>query len=181
MEQQSLKRKTEEAIPEVMQKEAKSLPPKSGQKLFFEANLFWRDQYGWKRGDKVRLLLDCGCTGQIQVLNRNFVQRHHMPRVQRDCPITVQTANRKPMEDAGYKYSEDIILRIGTHQEELTWEISRLEDGTNGYLPISSLQLHNPDVQWNTGKMSWRSDYCKKHCLPMTVRMSGILKFIYLC
>ena len=71
MEQQSLKQKAEEAIPEVIQKKAKPTPPKHGQQLFFEANLFWHDQYGRKRGDKVRLLLDCGCTGPI--LNRDFV------------------------------------------------------------------------------------------------------------
>ena len=179
MEQQSLKRKAEEAIPEVIQKKAKPSPPKHGQQLFFEANLFWHDQYGRKRGDKVRLLLDCGCTGPI--LNRDFVQRHHMPWVKRDRPITVQTADGKPMEDAGDKYSEDVILRIGTHQEELTWEISRLEDGIDGYLPISWLQLHNPDVQWDTGKMTWRSDYCKKHCLPMTVRdaAKGFIQMIH--
>ena len=179
MEQQSLKRKAKEATPEVSQKKAKPSPPKHGQRLFFEANLFWHDQYGQKRGDKVRLLLDCGCTGPI--LNRDFVQRHHMPWVKRDRPITVQTADGKPMEDAGDKYSEDVILRIGTHQEELTWKISRLEDGIDGYLPISWLQLHNPEVQWNTGKMTWRSNYCKKHCLPMTVRdaAKGFIQMIH--
>ena len=93
----------------------------------------------------------------------------------------MQTADWKPMEDAGDKYSEDVILRIGTHQEELTCEISRLEDSIDGYLPISWLQLHNPDVQWDTGKMTWRSDYCKKHCLPMTVRdaAKGCIQIIH--
>ena len=59
MEEQSLKRKAQEAIPEVIQKTAKPSSPKHGHLLFFEANLFWYDQYGRKRGDKVRLLLDC--------------------------------------------------------------------------------------------------------------------------
>ena len=74
------------------------------------------------------------------------------------------------MEGAGDKHTEDAILRIGTHQEELTWEIPHLEDSIDGYLPISWLQLHNPDVQWNTGKMTWRSDYYKKHSLPTTIK-----------
>ena len=73
-----------------------------------------------------------------------------MPWVKRDHLITVQTANGKPMEGAGDMHTEDVILRIGTHPEELTWEICRLEDGIYGYLPITWLQLHNPDVQWNT-------------------------------
>ena len=166
MEQQR-KRKAEEAITNPIKKNKPSLP-KHGQRLFFEANIYWFDQYGRKKGDQVKLLLDCGCTGPI--LNRDFVQRHHMPWVKRDYPITVQTADGKPMEGAGDKHSEEVILRIGTNQEELTWEISRLEDGIDRYHPISWLQLHNPDVQWNTGKMTWRSDYCKKHCLPMTIK-----------
>ena len=112
MEQQSLKRKAGNAIPEVIQKKAKPLTLKYGQQLFFEANLFWHDQYGRKRGDKVRLLLDCGCTGPF--FNRDFIQRHHMPWVKRDRPITVQTVDGKPMEDSGCKHSEDVILRIGT-------------------------------------------------------------------
>ena len=166
MEQTNLKRKADDGA-QPSAKKAKPSPPTHGQRLFFEAMLHWHDQYGRKRGDKVRLLLDCGCTGPI--LNRDFVARHHMPWVQRDRPIMVQTADGKPMEGAGDRYTEDAILRIGTHQEELTWEISRLEDGIDGYLPISWLQTHNPDVQWDTGKMTWRSDYCKKHCLPMTL------------
>ena len=84
------------------------------------------------------------------------------------------------MENAGDKYSEDVILHIGTHQEELTWEISRLEDGIDGYLPISWLQLYNPDVQWDMGKMTWCSDCCKKYCLPMMVRdaVKGFIQMI---
>ena len=139
----------------------KPTPPKHGQRQFFDTNINWFDQYGRKNRDRVKLLLDCGCTGPI--LNRDFVQRHHMPWVKRDYPITVKMADMKPTEGAGDNHSEEVILRIGTHQEELTWEISRLEDGINGYLPISWLQPNNPDVQWNTGKLTWHSDYCKKH------------------
>ena len=133
MEQQRM-RKAEEAITNPTKK-IKPTPPKHGQRLFFEANIYWFYQYGWKKGDQVKLLLDYGCTGPI--LNRDFIQRHHMPWVKRDHPITVQTADGKPMQGAGDKHSEEVILRIGTHQEELTWEISHLEDGIDGYLAIS--------------------------------------------
>ena len=74
------------------------------------------------------------------------------------------------MEGAGDKHSEQVILQFGTYQEELTWEISRLEDGIDGYLLISWSRIQNPDVQWNTGKIIWRSDYCKKYCLHMTIK-----------
>ena len=50
-----------------------------------------------------------------------------------------------------------------------------------GISQISSLQLHNPDVQWDTRKMTWRSDYYKKHCMPMTVRdvAKGFIQMIH--
>ncbi len=163
----STKRKAIEAeLPPT--KKSKPRPPKHGQRLFFEATVFWLDQYGRKKGDNVKLLLDCGCTGPI--LNKDFVKRNHIPWVRRTQPITVQTVDGKPMEDAGEKHTEDLVLRIGAHQEELSWEISTLEEGIDGYLPISWLQQHNPDVQWDTGKMTWRSEYCRKHCLPMSVK-----------
>ena len=37
-----------------------------------------------------------------------------MPRVKRNYLIPVQTADGKPMEGAGDKYTEEVILRIGT-------------------------------------------------------------------
>ena len=44
------------------------------------------------------------------------------------------------------------------------------EQGIDRYLPISWLQRHDLDVQWDAGKMTWCSEYCKKHCLPMPIR-----------
>ena len=112
--------------------------------------------------------MDCGCTGPI--LNQDFVKRNHIPWVSRDKPISVLTADGKPMEDAGARYSEDLIMRIKEHQEEFTWVISHLEDGIDGYLPISWLEQHNPDVQWDTGKLTCRSKHCNSYYLPLNFR-----------
>ena len=35
----------------------------------------------------------------------------------------------------------------------------------NGYLPMSSLKDHNPDINWEQGSLKWWSEYCKAHCL----------------
>ena len=55
-----------------------------------------------------------------------------MPWVMRNHPITVQTTDVKSMEGAGDEHTEEAIMQIGTHQEELTWEISGLEEGIDG-------------------------------------------------
>ena len=146
------KRKAEQAL-EPQAKKARPAPPVHGQRLFFEAKLYWINQYGRKRSEQVKLLLDSGCTGPL--LNRDFVWMNKLPKVSRARPIVVNTAEGNPIKDAGKEYTEEVILRIGDHQEELTWEISPLEKGIDGYLPISWLSQHNPDVQWDTGKMTW--------------------------
>ncbi len=163
---ESQKRKIDEL--KESSKRNKPEPPKHGQRLFFEAKLHWYNPEGDQVGNEVILLLDSGCSGPM--INQAFVQKHAVPWIQRDSPITVNTADGRPMESAGVKYTESIILRIGLHQEELAWEISRLEEGVAGYLPISWLQRHNPDVHWDTGKLFWRSEYCKTHCLPVSMK-----------
>ena len=81
------------------------------------------------------------------MLNRDFVWLNKLPKVARERPITVNTADGNPIKDAGKEYTEEVILRIMDHQEELAWEISPLEKGIGSYPPISMLAQHNPDVQ----------------------------------
>jgi hypothetical protein len=48
-------------------------------------------------------------------------------------------------------------MRIGHHQEEVSWEIGKLEKGISGYLPVEWLTKHNPEIDWETGVLKWRS------------------------
>ncbi len=41
-----------------------------------------------------------------------------------------------------------------------------IEQGIDGYLPVSWLSKHNPDIDWDQGTLRWRSQYCKERCLP---------------
>jgi hypothetical protein len=61
-------------------------------------------------------------------------------------------------------------MRIGQHQEEVSWEIGKLERGISGYLPVEWLTKHNPEIDWQTGVLRWRSQYCKDRCLPVSMR-----------
>ena len=44
-----------------------------------------------------------------------------------------------------------------------------IEDSVDGYLPVAWLQKHNPDVNWESGQVKWRSPYCIQNCLPKQV------------
>jgi hypothetical protein len=82
----------------------------------------------------------------------------------------VTSADGSPIEGAGEKYTTPLTMRIGHHQEEISWEIGKLEKGIDGYLPIEWLTKHNPEIDWETGVLRWRSDFCKSHCLPLSMR-----------
>ena len=46
-----------------------------------------------------------------------------------------------------------------------------IEDSIDGYLPVAWLQKHNPNDNWETGLVKWRSPYCVKNCLPKQVNV----------
>ena len=48
----------------------------------------------------------------------------------------------------------------------MRFEVADMPAGkVNGYLPMSWLKDHNPDINWEKSSLKWRSDYCKAHCL----------------
>ena len=36
---------------------------------------------------------------------------------------------------------------------------------------MSWLVEHNPDIDWTNGKIKWRSEHCRKHCLPSKIKI----------
>ena len=44
-----------------------------------------------------------------------------------------------------------------------------IEDSIDGHLLVAWLQKHNPDVNWKTGQVKWRSPYFVENCLPKQV------------
>ena len=40
-----------------------------------------------------------------------------------------------------------------------------IESQIDSYLPISSLQKHNPSINWETGGLIWRSAHCQIKCI----------------
>jgi hypothetical protein len=142
--------------------------PKHGKRLFIRAILHWVNEYGQNRQCKGNFLVDSGCTGAI--MNSEFVFQHTLPWVKREEPVRVTGADGSPIEGAGVRYTTPLTMRIGHHQEEISWEIGQLEKGISGYLPIEWLTKHNPEIDWDTGILRWRSDFCKSHCLPLSMR-----------
>jgi hypothetical protein len=118
--------------------------PKHGKRLFIRAILHWVNEHGKNRQCEGIFLVDSGCTGAI--MNSEFVVQHKLPWVKRAEPVRVTGADGTPIEGAGVKYTTPLTMRIGYHQEEISWEIGQLEKGISGYLSIEWLTNHNPEV-----------------------------------
>jgi hypothetical protein len=149
--------------------EPKDAPlPKHSKWLFIQASLFWQNEYGNNRQCQGKFLVGSGCVGAI--LNAEFVAAHKLLWMRQKNPFKVRSADGNPIEDAGSKYSTPLTMRIGHHQEEVSWEIGKLKEGISRYVPVEWLTKHNPEIDWETGVLKWRSQYGKHHCLPVSMR-----------
>jgi hypothetical protein len=162
-----MKRKAFEEIPGPSTKKGRRYPePIHERRLFVKATVTWTSLKGEIKTHEGMFLADSGCSGAT--MNKTVVNRERMTVIKRAEAISISTADGSEMKEAGVYYTPPYTMRIGSHQEEISWEVATLEDGVSGYLPISWLAKHNPDIDWEKRKIKWRSLHCKQHCLPMT-------------
>ena len=57
-----------------------------------------------------------------------------------------------------------VPMAVGGHSEMLTFDVALL-GGHNIVLRLPWLQQHDPQLHWSSGKVTFASDYCEKHCL----------------
>ena len=115
----------------------------------------------------VHLLVDSGASGPI--LHEDFVRKHGLLVKKRKQPKEVKNANEELIPNAGTHYTQPTMLIIGQHEEDIIWEIGQIESQIDGYLPVSWLQKHNPDIDWEKGTLKWRSFHCRTKCLKKTI------------
>jgi hypothetical protein len=162
-----MKRKAFEEIPGPSTKKGRRYPePIHERRLFVKATVTWTSLKGEIKTHEGMFLADSGCSGAT--MNKTVVNRERMTVIKRAEAISISTADGSEMKEAGVYYTPPYTMRIGSHQEEISWEVATLEDGVSGYLPISWLAKHNPDIDWEKRIIKWRSLHCKQHCLPMT-------------
>jgi len=131
----------------------------------------------WKEGNETRkvnalLMLDSGASGAV--LAQHFIDKHKIPLVKRVQPTQIYAANGKKIA-GGTHYTTPVDMWIGKHVNKMNFDVLGLPDeGLRkhvGYMPMSWLTKHNPDIDWTLGTIKWRSTYCRKHCLPSTIKI----------
>jgi hypothetical protein len=86
---------------------------------------------------------------------------------------TVRTfdGDRRQWDDhrgSGWQIPRRLPCESVTIKKKSARKSRRLEKGIRGYLPIEWLIKHNP--KWEPTVLRWGSDFCKTHCLPISVR-----------
>jgi hypothetical protein len=136
----------------------------------------------WKVGEDTKmvralLLLDSGATGPV--LAQHFIDKHGIVLESKKQGTHIFAANGKKI-DGGTHHTKPLSVWIGKHVSDMKFEALGLPDeGPRhhvGYLPMSWLAQHNPDIDWTLGKIKWRSTYCRKHCLPSEIKIEWMTK-----
>ena len=131
----------------------------------------------WKVNGKTKkvlaqLLLDSGCTGPV--MSQNFIKKHGILVEAKRQKMNIVAANGQQIE-GGTHNTKSIGVWIGKHVSDMKFEsLGRRDEGPwglVGYLPMSRLVEHNPNIDWTNGKIKWRSEHCRKHCLPSKIKI----------
>src|SRR5215204_2571487 len=146
--------------------------PEHASSQILRSKLRWKVKNHWKEVT-ANFMIDSGCTGPI--LNKKWALRNHTPLVKRKERKPLLAADGEILPSSGKYYSHPLDMIVGKHENTMTWEIAKLHcDTLAGYLPVSWLRKHNPDIDWEKGTMKWRSNYCRKHCLPSEVKIEFV-------
>jgi hypothetical protein len=93
--------------------------------------------------------------------------------------LVVEAANGGNIGGAT-NYTTPLEIHMGKNMSDIKFEVLNVTCGKKdiyvGFLPMSWLAQHNPDINWTKGSMKWRSNYCKEHCLPKMTQIELINK-----
>jgi len=98
----------------------------------------------------VKALLDSGATGNF--IDRDFVQTKGINTRSISRPIPVYNVDGSPNKAGQISEVVDVVLRYKTHSERTLLAVSSLGK-QNMILGYTWLKDHNPEVDWQTGKV----------------------------
>ena len=103
--------------------------------------------------------VDDGCTG-FALLDSDFASRNNIPLVPLDTSYSVTLANGSIAGRIDFK-TKPLTLRLGHHQEEVSFLVTKLSSVSPVTLGLPWMRLHNPTVNWKTLTLSFAD--CTSH------------------
>ena len=123
-----------------------------------------------RRSSEALLLLDSGATGAV--FSNEWAKMAQVQCVRRETLTPIADASGNHIPGSGQHYTRTLRMTIGDHVNEMRFELADMPDTkVNGYLTMSWLKDHNPDINWEKGSLKRRSNYCKAHCLMARRRL----------
>ena len=109
-------------------------------------------------------MLDSGATGAV--LSSVWVDEGLLRCLGRETPRPISDASGNHIHGSGLHSPKTVDMSIGNHTNKMRFELADLPPGhLDSYLPMAWLKDHIPDINWESGSLKWRSDYCKTHWL----------------
>jgi hypothetical protein len=110
---------------------------------------------------KMIAMVNSGAMGNF--IHPRFIELHEL--VTKLCePLVVNDVNSRLLSCIDRQV--EIWMTIGGHSEMLTFNVTPLGKH-NIVLGLPWLQQHNLIAQWSSGKLTFASDYCERHCLKV--------------
>src|SRR5437588_4418134 len=146
-------------------------PPVHTQSFLVQTKLDWKIGNKMK-SDTALLLLDSGMTSPV--LASYFIKKHSIPLEEKRERMQMIAANGEQI-DGGTHHTKTVGVWIGKYVSNMKLEALGIPDEGSrmhvGYLHMSWLSEHKPDIDWSLGKIKWRSDHWTKHCLSSSIKI----------
>ena len=108
---------------------------------------------------KTTAMVNLGTMGNF--IHLRIIEEHSL--VTRNWnPLTVNNVNSWLLLHVDWQV--EIWTAVRNHSETLTFDVALL-GRHNIVLGLPWLQQHDPQIHWSSGKVTFTSDYCEKHCL----------------
>ena len=107
-------------------------------------------------------LLDCGAGGIF--MDQNFARKHGIRTTKMDKPITARNVDGTLNKKGTIRYFANLKIKIDGKISEERFYITGLGD-QKIILGFPWLKKHNPQIDWKTGNITWKTDneFSKKY------------------
>src|SRR6266852_664716 len=124
-----------------------------------------------KKKIRTNAMVDSGATQDF--IDRNFCLRNQIPVWKKERPIKIYGADGKTSTSGRITNTAKTNMTIGSHQEESTFQMAtKLKHAI--ILGLPWLKLHNPTIDYATGKFTFGSNKCANTFLATSPQVDTI-------
>jgi len=107
-------------------------------------------------------MIDSGATAMF--IDQEFCNVHHLPLQKKVKPQSVYVVDGEPIRSGPITHECQIPVSIGKHHETVTFQVTTLGQHPM-ILGLPWLKKHNPEIEWSTHQVMFKSQYCQEQCL----------------